>query len=233
MLKNYLYCFGMFVLCLIPPLLIAGTIKFKIGLSGEPFRKLLHTIAYLCPLFVLCFADSWITADMVLISIAALAYPFLCLAEKHKDFAPFFSQRRDGEVKSSLLQLFFGMSVLTAVCWGIFNKPFIVVAAVIMWGPGDAAAALIGKRFGIHKIKLPLADKKKSWEGTLSFMVLSLVFGTIVLMLFGRIAFAKAILAAFITSVFGSYTELITKGGYDTVTVPLVNAVILLAQLYC
>ncbi|MBR4878435.1 MAG: hypothetical protein IKU13_01220 [Clostridia bacterium] len=231
MLKNYLYCFGMFVLCLIPPIIIAGTIKFKIGLSGEPFRKLLHTIAYLCPLFVLCFADSWTTADMVFISIAALAYPFLSLAEKHEDFAPFFSQRRDGEVKSSLLQLFFGMSVLTAVCWGIFNKPFIVVAAVMMWGPGDAAAALVGKRFGKHKIRLPLADKKKSWEGSLSFMALSFIFGAIVLMIFGKIPLFKAILCALVPSICGSYTELITKGGYDTVTVPFVNAIVLLLMI--
>ena len=35
-------------------------------------------------------------------------------------------------------------------------------------------------------------------------------------------------LLALAASTFGAYTELISKNGYDTVTVPVVNAVILL-----
>ena len=36
------------------------------------------------------------------------------------------------------------------------------------------------------------------------------------------------LLSAALTSIFGAYTELVTRDGNDTVTVPVVNAVILL-----
>ena len=42
------------------------------------------------------------------------------------------------------------------------------LASIYAWGVDDALVALIGKKFGKHKIKWKLADGKKSVEGSLA-----------------------------------------------------------------
>ena len=53
--------------------------------------------------------------------------------------------------------------------------------AVIMWGTGDAAAALIGIPFGKHR-GIPHTDGKKSLEGTAAMFLVSALCGTLMLM---------------------------------------------------
>lgn len=231
-MNNYIYCLKMFVTCLVPVLAGLILIKYMTGLSGEPFRKLLHTVAYLCPVSIMHFSDSWLTASVTLTVIGIIVYPLLVLAEKHPVYAGFFHQRHNGEVKLSMLQLFLGCAVIVALCWGVFDMKYIAGCAILMWGPGDAAAALLGKRFGRHKINLPLADKKKSWEGSLSFMAISFVIGVIWLGIFSEMSLLAILVTALATSALGAYVELITKGGFDTITVPFSNMVILIIMSF-
>ena len=97
-----------------------------------------------------------------------------------------------------------------------------------MWGFGDAAAALVGKRFGKHKTGLKFADPEKTWEGTSAMWVASFIVGTAVLLVISGAPWYYCLAASAVTSVFGAYTELISKGGNDTVTVPVVNCAVLL-----
>ncbi|MBP1544682.1 MAG: phosphatidate cytidylyltransferase, partial [Oscillospiraceae bacterium] len=105
----------------------------------------------------------------------------------------------------------------------------IATAAILMWGFGDAAAALIGRRFGKHKIRHRFADPNKSWEGTAAMFATSAVVGAAVLLAFSAQPWYICIGAALAVSAAGAYTELVTKGGNDTVTVPVVNTALLLA----
>ena len=70
-----------------------------------------------------------------------------------------------------------------------------------MWGPGDAAAALVGRAFGRHKISLPHADHHKSWEGSAALAVTSFVIGLACLTGFGILPMGKALVAALITAI--------------------------------
>ena len=38
------------------------------------------------------------------------------------------------------------------VCWGRLGDRNLALASIFAWGPGDAAAALVGKRYGKNKI---------------------------------------------------------------------------------
>lgn len=57
-------------------------------------------------------------------------------------------------------------AVVVTICWGFFGDKNLALVSLYAWGFGDAAAALIGKKFGKHKIKAPMLDGKKSYEGT-------------------------------------------------------------------
>jgi len=56
-----------------------------------------------------------------------------------------------------------------------------VLASVLAWGLGDAAAALVGKRFGRHFVRGRLVEGCKSLEGTFAMFVVSFISVMIVL----------------------------------------------------
>ena len=97
-----------------------------------------------------------------------------------------------------------------------------------MWGAGDAAAALVGIPLGRHKITLPGTDGKKSLEGTAAMFAVSFLAGLPVLLFIQKLPMPRAILCTMLASFAGALTELYSSSELDTVTVPVVIAVILL-----
>ena len=96
----------------------------------------------------------------------------------------------------------------------------VVLACVYAWGVGDAFAALVGKRFGRHKIKLPFADPHKSVEGSAAMFVTSAVAVTAVLLLRGGLGVGACILAAVAAAAVSTVAELCSKDGHDTFICP-------------
>jgi len=156
----------------------------------------------------------------------------LYLLQGWSEYDRLFVQKKPGEIKKSLLLMFLCDAALVALCWGGFDLPWMAVAAILMWGSGDGAAALVGHRFGKHHVKLPLADPKKTWEGSAAMAVVSTVVGTATMLIMTSLPWHCCLTAALFTSIFGAYTELISRGGDDTVTVPVVNTAVLLALYF-
>ncbi len=218
-LSPLLACFSSY-LCYLA-VWVTGLLLVRILLKpgGEVFRKALHTVAYTSSLYMMSVSDDWRIPALCCAIFAAVVYPLLALAENLRGYNAFFTQRRNGEVKRSLLLLFLSHALLIALYWGIFNKPWIVYASVLMWGTGDTAAALIGKRWGRHPVRIPLADPKKTWEGSLAMMATALLAGLCALRLTSPYAAGHCLPLALLTAPIAAYTELITKNGDDTVTV--------------
>ena len=124
--------------------------------------------------------------------------------------------------------LFLMVAGLIAVCWGIFREPVLCAAAILMWGTGDAAAALVGIPFGRHKIKTRWTDGKKSFEGSLAMFVVSFASGLLLLIFATNMNAGHVLLSVVISSFPGTLTELFSPSEYDTITVPTVIAAILL-----
>lgn len=217
-------------LCYILP--FAGTlvvIRLTIKMPRELFRKLLHAAAFTSTPVIMWLAPSWPVAVAVLVAFGVVVWPILALVERFDWYADLFIERRLHEVRRSLLILFWGNALVVAVCWGVFNKPVAASAAILMWGFGDAAAALVGKRWGRHCTGMPLADPHKTWEGSGAMWAVAALVGTVALMVLGGLPLGAALLRALVTGLVGAYVELITKRGYDTITVPVAQATLLLA----
>ena len=172
-------------------------------------------------------SHNWLTASVCCLLFAAVVYPILHCAERWKGYADLFNQRRPGEVKKSLLLLFCTHATLIAACWGWLDKPYIAVTAILMWGIGDTAAALIGKHFGRHHVHLPLADSRKTWEGSAAMMVSAFAAGFISMLITSPLAWYICLAFAAVAAPVAAYVELISQGGNDTVTVPAATAFIL------
>lgn len=122
-------------------------------------------------------AESWQAAAIMSGLLAVVLYPVLSAIEKKPWFGNLFVQKSQGEIKKSMLLLFIMFTVVIVAGWGIFSQSQMAAAAIIMWGAGDADAALVGIPFGRHKVRCKLTDGKKSWEGSFAMLFVSFSVG--------------------------------------------------------
>ncbi len=230
LLLETVVCLGKYLLFIIPAALVLITVRFTLKPDSVLFRKLLHGAAFLSPVVVMQLTDRWLAAALALVLFAAVVYPVLAVCEHIKGFSDLLTEKKAGEIKKSLLLLFISAAVIVAVMWGGFGQAHLASAAILMWGFGDAAAALVGRRFGKHKTNVKFADPDKTWEGSAAMFAVSSVVGTVALLLLSAQPWYFCLAAAVVASLGGAYTELVTKGGNDTVTVPAVNCLLLLVM---
>ena len=193
----------------------------------------MHTVAFSSATIMILKADSWKSAACTFLIGSVTVWPALSLLEKRPWYDRLVTQKSPGELKKSLSMYFAMLALLTAVLWGIFQHPLLAAASVLMWGTGDAAAALVGIPFGKHKIPGKLSDGKKSWEGSIAMFLTAWICGCIVLKMgeetAAAVSFAgSAFLCSGAGALAGTIAEFLSPGELDTVTVPTSIAIILL-----
>lgn len=223
-----LSCAGALAAYIIPCVAILLPIRYFSKVPDYVFRKLLHIVAFTCVAWMVLSAKSWQAAVLTCVLFSAAIYPLLMSLERQTWYSNLFVEKEPGEIKMSLLLLFMMSAALIAVCWGLFNRSYIAVTSILMWGVGDATAALIGRPFGKHKVKIKPADGKKSWEGSGAMLLTSFLCGFAALLLFESLTVSRAVLCAGLSSLLGTATELFSPSEYDTLTVPVVIAAALL-----
>lgn len=227
-------CIGFLILCAYFAVCALAAIicrkSFKI--PDEIFRKILHFIL-LGSIFVFTYAyQTWWISVIACIVFIIIVYPILLFAEKLKTYSQTVTERKKGELKSSLVLVFLTIAAVITICRGIINNKHLVLAAILSWGIGDAFAALIGTKFGKHKIY-----KNKSLEGTLASFATSCVVVFIVFFAADLLPWYYSLITAVIAGWAVSLTELYTPNGLDTVTCPfaatavIVPAFLLFGQL--
>ncbi len=228
---DILDCLTTLILYIIPCVLIALPIRLFTKIPSFVFRKLLHMIAFTCITVMLLAAGSWQAAALTSTLIAVLVYPLLAVFEHEPWYGRLFVQKTPGEIKRSLLKLFLMFAALISAAWGMMDKPYAAAAAILMWGLGDAAAALVGIPFGRHKVMFPPVNGKKSWEGTCAMLLVSFLTGYILLGLYCGYPAGISLCASLTGAAAGAFTELTSSSEWDTVTVPAVILVIILLIL--
>ena len=223
------HCAGVLVAYIVPAVLVLLPVRLFTKVPSFVFRKLLHVVAITCVTIMILAARSWQAAALTSVLIAVALHPLLGLIEPMPWYGRLFVEKEPGEIRQSLLMLFFMFAAVISVAWGAFGQPHLAAAAILMWGTGDAAAALVGIPFGQHKVRLPLADGKKSWEGSLAMLAVAFVSGLVVLLAVQGMPLGRALLCTAVGAVLGAATELFTPSKYDTVSVPVVIAAALLA----
>lgn len=233
LLTDTILCFVNYLKFIIPAACILVLLHIIFRIPRVVFRKLLHIPAFCSAVIVIAVTDSWQAASLTLLLFAAIVYPILSLLEHWTGYDNLFVQKKPGEIKKSLLLLFVTDAILVAVCWGLLNQAYIAAAAILMWGTGDAAAALIGNKFGKHHVHLKHADPKKTWEGSAGMFLTASIMGMITLSAMTDFSLPVILLSSAITAFLAAYTELISHNGNDTVNVPVagVLALFLLSRI--
>lgn len=220
---------GYFVLCAASALIL----RRLVTMPKEIFRKTLHIILLGSILVLTHNFPTWQEAAAASFAFAAIVFPILTLLEHIPGYSELLTERKHGEIKNSLIVVFVMFTALICVCWGWLGEKYLVVASVLAWGLGDAAAALVGKRFGRHAIEGPLVEGRKSLEGTLAMFLVSFLTVLAILIVHRPMPWYGYAPISAITAAVCAVVELYTKNGMDTLTCPFAAAAVLIPLTHC
>jgi phytol kinase len=217
------------VACALVPTLFK--IWFKV--PTELVRKTQH-VAYAMSIFLMLkLFSAWYIAIGAAFGLVLLGYPLLTLFEKSPFYMRILVARssRGGELRRQLLYVQLSFALLIFIFWGLLGVEwqFIIAGAVMAWGFGDAAAALIGKAFGKHRFIHNLIEGAKTHEGTLAMICFAGAALFLTLVFYAGLPWAVSLLAAVLVAPVSGLVELFSKRGLDTLTVPFTTAALLIA----
>lgn len=213
--------------------LLAIPTMFKVWtkIPTEVIRKTQHIVYSLSIFLLLEFFTTWYAAVVAAFILVIVAFPILLLIEGTSWYRRLFVDRTKsgGELRKQLLYVQLSFAALISIFWGVFGGTwnYIIATAVMVWGFGDAAAALVGIFFGQKKIEHPKVEGAKTYEGTGAMIVVA--FGAIflTLTLYGKLPWTLAFLLALVTAPVAGLVELFSRRGTDTLTVPLATVTVL------
>jgi len=225
---------GMTVLVLYFILLATGALLLRrfVSISDEVFRKLLHFILLGALLVWTLVFQTWWLAALSALGFAVVVFPILMVAERLKGYSKLLTERKSGELKYSLLVVFFMYAIVVSICWGWQEDKLLVLCCIYAWGFGDAAAALVGKRWGKHPLEGKHIEGRKSLEGTLSMFSVSFLCVLAILLYRGGMGWYTYPLIALVTAAVSAVVELYTRDGMDTITCPLAALAVLLPMVH-
>ncbi|HHT27204.1 MAG TPA: phosphatidate cytidylyltransferase [Firmicutes bacterium] len=199
--------------------------------QSRPYiRKAYHLMATFSVLVLLHVFEHWHAAAASAAIFYSFAFVLVCIAQRIPALNK-LSVARGGRLSEIPVQIiYFQLTVvaLTTLYWGSIGPigKVAIAAGFSALGVGDAAAELVGKRFGRHRFRCGLFDPKKSWEGTLAMIGASYV--VILSILLTMSTALVSFLAAPVLAVFAGVAEAFSRKGADTVLVPVTVAVLTL-----
>ena len=209
--------------------IIAILFRYVFKLKGEWYRKALHFFFMGSIFFWLYIFTYWYTSVIVLITFLIFALIGLTILEKYSFYHDLLAERFKGEVKRSLTIAFLVFISSISVFWGIYGESYkyIILAGILAWGIGDALAALVGKQKNSIVIETKMLSTKKTIQGSFAMFLGSTIVIFLVLFLVGSKDWIYSLITALVAGIIGTFVELYTKDGWDTLTLPPALMVIL------
>lgn len=206
LIASYIYVFAV---------ILVGEVLARLVFNGSPAfsRKFVHVgVGMWVVGTVLLFTD-WRWAIIPPLSFIVLNY-ISYRAELFKS-VEIADKRNLGTVYFPI-----SFALIIALFWA---KPEVVVAGLMPMTWGDAAAGVIGHKWGKHRLQG--VPGGKSVEGSAAMLLFSFVSVALVLLAadFGGQALAVAAVVAVVATV----VEALTPWGLDNLTVPILSAVLL------
>lgn len=226
MLPNDLIGMGLFIGYFVVAALVLILFKICVNPPFEIARKVYHMAIPLSIFPLLNFFSTWYIAVLVTLSLILVIYPVLAWAERFSFYKRFAVERESGEFKRSLIIVQVSTAFLIFMFWGILGDEwkYVIVVAMMAWGLGDAAAALVGKTIGRHKIRHSWIEGTKTYEGTLAMLIVAWLAIFFMLLLYAGQSWQVSLAVATLAAPVSAAVELFSHRGMDTMTVPLSTA---------
>lgn len=215
---------------------LPGLFKALTRAPKELIRKIQH-IGYSFSIFLLVrLFDTWYAAVGAAFVLLLLGYPVLWALEKTSLYKRLSVDRaaQGGELRKQLLFVQLSFALLIFIFWGLLGRKwhFLIPVAVMAWGFGDAAAALVGKFWGKRHVLHRWIEGAKTWEGTGAMIAFTAPAVFLTMMFYGGQTWYVSLLVAVIAAPACGFIELFSKRGTDTLTIPLFAALLILPIVY-
>lgn len=188
----------------------------------EMLRKTYHLMCALSIFIALYCFERWWGAACAMAGLFLAAYLVMGPLQKIPAFRVINRLGASGEMRRQIISVLGVFVLLIAVFWGVLGPASRYHAAVglVAWGVGDAFAAVFGKRFGRKRKWLARMVPEKTLEGAVA-MTASSFFGiALTLILLTRTPVILTCLVSAVLATCGGLVELVSREGWDTVTVP-------------
>ncbi len=132
-----------------------------------------------------------------------------------------------GDRKRNLGLIYFPVTlvILVILQYAGLVRPLSTTIGVLVMGYGDGLAALVGAKWG--KREIPFNVSKKSYLGTLTMFIVSLVIVTAALLFFSELPILRLFITAVAVAAISAVVELLTPFGLDNLTVPLLATLLI------
>jgi len=206
------------------------------GVPDEWIRKTQHVVYALSLFLMLRLFTRWYWAILGGGFLIAVAYPVLLGLERTTWLRRLFVSRSGerGELRRQLITVQITFALLILVFWGLLGYRWnhVAAAAVMAWGFGDAAAALVGKALGRRRIVHRLIEGTKTYAGTFAMAAAAAPALFLTLMFYGHQPWYTCLTVAAVVAPACAVVELFSRRGTDTLTVPLVAAALTAPLVY-
>ncbi|MCL4250390.1 MAG: phosphatidate cytidylyltransferase [Anaerolineae bacterium] len=226
MLESDLIGLGLFIGYFLVAGLTLLLLKMYFNPPFEIVRKMYHMVIPFSIFPLLTLFSTWYMAVLAASTLALVIYPVLAQAERFALYKRFAVEREGGEFKRSLLIVQLSLASLVFIFWGLLGDDwkYVVVVAVMAWGLGDAAAALVGKAIGRRRIRHPWIEGTKTCEGTLAMFIVAWLAIFLTLLIYAGQSWQVSLAVATLVAPVSAAVELFSHRGMDTLTVPLSTA---------
>ena len=156
--------------------------------------------------------------------LTAIAFSVVTLIDNRFHFFPAMASKDN----ASNLGTFYFPIVAALVAWLFWDRPAMLVAAMMPLVWGDGMAEVIGRKFG--RIHYQVSTHQRSAEGSLAFFLFTFIASLCALTFMPYptpITFTAALLAAFLLSLLTTLVEALSPSGSDNVTVTLAAIIFL------
>ncbi|MCX8153414.1 MAG: SEC59/DGK1/VTE5 family protein [Candidatus Bathyarchaeota archaeon] len=212
-------------------ILLSGKMAENAYISRKASRKFLHVMIGNLPFMIPFFTYNslplnfpfLVAAPFTLITFFATPYsPVKRFYEKMKGLAGITEEGHH-------LGLVFYAVSYTLLALLFSNRPYIIAAGILPMAYGDAAAALVGERYGRKRFRI---FALKSLEGSITMFLTSFASLALSLLFFSALyplSIVNVLYAILGVAVTAALVESLTPLGFDNITVPLVCALTFIA----
>jgi len=108
---------------------------------------------------------------------------------------------------------------------------YIPIAGILIMVISDTMAAVVGKRWGKHEIKIPWIHSRRTFEGSLTFFLTGILLCLFSFFVFGvllpgysiQLTVVNALILSVVTAAVGTVVEMMSPSTWDDLTVPLIT----------
>jgi len=207
-------------------IVVSGKIEKTLNISRKASRKFLHVmignLPFVIPFFTLTVFPALVAAPFIVVTFLASPYsPFKALENRMKDLA-------DITEEGHKLGLIFYAISYTCLASLFAPRPYIIAAGVLPMAYGDAAASIVGEKWGRVKYRVVA---NKSLEGSAAmflFSFASLAVGLVFFSTLYHFVFTSKIVVLLAAAAVATVVEGFSPMGFDNLTIPAASALIFL-----